>query len=447
MNIVMMTNTYFPIVGGLEKSVASFSERYQKRGHRVLIVAPDHPDAPEHEIGVFRVPAIQYFNGTDFSVELPISTELSKVLTAFGPDIIHTHHPFLIGDTALRAAAEFNVPIVFTHHTLYERNTHYVGGESVSMKRFVISLSTGFANLCDLVIAPTDSVAMMLEKRGVTVPVKVAPTGIDVSEFNRGRGQVFRKEYSIPSDAFLAGIVSRVSIEKNFVFLAEAMVNCMRDRPNVWFVIIGEGPLLDDLRIFFDKNGLSPRFLTVGFLQGRPLANAYAAMDVFVFASHSETQGLVMAEAMAAGVPVLALHATGAKDIINDGKNGWLIPSEDSGLFTNALHNIAALTPEQRSVFSKNARETSKEYGLGRCVTKVLSIYREALQGDIVNRIEGDDSSWLKAFRIVGAQRELMRNLSNATGAAFASGATRAIKRTKHRLWKMLKDMKSVSTR
>jgi glycosyltransferase involved in cell wall biosynthesis len=159
MKILMMTNTYKPIVGGVERSVETFTEEYRSNRHRVIIVAPQFKNIPKDETDVIRVPAIQNFNGTDFSVQVPIPGVLSRALMGLRPDIVHAHHPYLIGDTALRVAAKHKAPFVFTYHTFYERYTHYVPGDSPVLKRFVIALSTGFANLCNMVFAPSQSVA------------------------------------------------------------------------------------------------------------------------------------------------------------------------------------------------------------------------------------------------------------------------------------------------
>src|SRR6185369_13365031 len=128
MKICMMTNTYLPHVGGVARSVSTFAEEYRRQGHEVLVVAPNFPGRmPKRgEAIVERVAAVQNFNGSDFSVRLPLAAGLSVRLDTFAADIIHAHHPFLLGDTALRMAMNKNVPIVFTHHTRYEDYTHYV---------------------------------------------------------------------------------------------------------------------------------------------------------------------------------------------------------------------------------------------------------------------------------------------------------------------------------
>ena len=161
MNICMMTNTYLPHVGGVARSVSTFAEEYRKLKHKVLVVAPEFAGKPLSKRAaaiVERVPAFQKFNGSDFSVKLPVVA--TPKLDAFPADIIHAHHPFLLGDTAVRTAAAKNVPVIFTHHTRYEDYTHYVPFDSPTLKDVAINLSTHFANLCDGVIAPSESLAL-----------------------------------------------------------------------------------------------------------------------------------------------------------------------------------------------------------------------------------------------------------------------------------------------
>ena len=167
MNIAMFTNTYLPHVGGVANSVRRLTEDCRERGHHVCVVAPEFPDMPDEEKEIIRVPAIQNFNGSDFSVSLPAPFLLSETLDEFKPEIIHTHHPYLLGDTALRVSANRDLPLVLTYHTMYERYTHYVPGDSPRFKRFVIELASGFANLCDHVIAPSESIAQILKERNI----------------------------------------------------------------------------------------------------------------------------------------------------------------------------------------------------------------------------------------------------------------------------------------
>ena len=124
---------------------------------------------------------------------------------------------------ALRLAASQNVPVVFTHHTMYERDTHYVPGDSPALRRFAVQLTTDFANLCDRVFAPSESVASILRDRGVIAPLDIVPTGVDTARFSQGDGQVLRRELGIPDHAFVVGHIGRLAPEKNLDFLADAV--------------------------------------------------------------------------------------------------------------------------------------------------------------------------------------------------------------------------------
>ena len=323
MNILMVTNTYLPHVGGVAKSVESFTQAYRRRGHRVMVIAPEFENMPEDEEDVIRVPAIQNFNGSDFSVRLPIPGFVFASLDEFRPDIVHSHHPFLLGDTALLVAASFNAPLVFTHHTMYEQYTHYVPLDSPQLKRFVIQLSTGYANLSDQVIAPSQSIAEILKQRGVEKNIEAIPTGVDVTEFAQGNKERFRKKMEIPLKAKVIGHTGRLAPEKNLRFLAQAVTQIIRDQTEIHFLVVGEGPSKKEIQSIFENSGVTSNLHFSGSLNGQDLVDSYHAMDLFAFASKSETQGMVLVEAMAVGLPVVALDAPGARDVVIHQTNGW----------------------------------------------------------------------------------------------------------------------------
>ncbi len=228
MNILMMTNTYAPHVGGVARSVEAFSRQYRAMGHKVLVIAPEFEGVPEDKEWVIRVPAWQRFNGSDFSVVLPIFGLLRDVIKDFKPDITHSHHPFLIGSTALRVANLYRTPHVFTHHTMYEQYTHYIANDSRKLKRFAIELATHYANLCDHVFAPSDSTAQILKSREVSTQISVIPTGVELEKIQLGDGSGFRMMMGIPAEAFVVGHLGRLASEKNLHYLAEAMALFLR---------------------------------------------------------------------------------------------------------------------------------------------------------------------------------------------------------------------------
>ena len=417
MNILAATNTFSPHVGGVANSVASFAAEYRRQGHKVLVVAPAFADAPARETDVIRVPAIQNFNGSDFSLRLPVPGFVFPELDRFRPDVVHAHHPYLLGDTALRIAAVRDAPLVFTHHTMYEQFTRFVPGDSPALRRFVVELSTGYANLCDSVIAPSESVAAILRARGVSVPVAVIPTGVDLKRFAAGDGARYRASAGIPADAFVVGSIGRLSPEKNLPFLAEAVCAFLAGREEARFLVAGVGPLEREVREIVARRGLSGRLHFTGILRGGDLADAYRAMDVFAFASLCETQGMVLAEALAAGVPAVALDAPGVREAVVDGRNGVLLPAESVPAFRDALDRIASLPPGGRRALRDEAARGAERFSMEACAARALDLYGSLLEAERRPKV-ARGSLWASARRLAGKEWKLWANRAHAAGAA-----------------------------
>lgn len=437
MRICIFTNTFLPHVGGVARSVRTFLEDYRRAGHRVLVIAPEFPEgaAPRSiERSVERVPAWQNFNGSDFSVSLPLGASLRERVERFRPDIIHAQHPFLLGDSALRMGALQNAPVVFTHHTLYEQYTHYVPFASETMQLFVIELATRFANCCQGVIAPSESLARILETRGVTSPIKVVPTGIDTGKFSAASRTTWRKRLGLDADTVVLGHVGRLAVEKNLPFLAESLARCLKRERRVRVLIVGDGPARSEAEGVFARFGVLDRVHFTGVLTGNALRDAYAAMDLFAFSSHSETQGLVLAEAMATGCPVVALDASGVRDVMRDGENGRMLAATATpdGMARALLQ--AVRQPELRTRWRRGARRTAREYDRHLRAKQALSFYREVIAahpGRARADLEGFESWWqpfrdrlategrLLSDKVVAATRAL----TGTTASADLAGA------------------------
>ncbi|MCH8552754.1 MAG: glycosyltransferase [Natronospirillum sp.] len=422
MNILLVTNTYLPHVGGVARSIDTFSRSYRQRGHRVMVVAPRFPDMPMREHDVFRVNAWQQFNASDFSVALPVYPGLSAALDTFKPDIVHAHHPFLLGMTALRTARYRDLPLVFTHHTRYEQYTHYVPGDSPALKRFAMALATRYANNCAQVFAPSESIAALIRQRGVTSPIAVVPTGVDIELFATGDGQAFRQRWGIPGDAFVVGHLGRLAPEKNLQFLAESIAELLVRLPSAQALIIGSGPSETLIRAVFAQHQVADRLHIVGVLQQKPLADALHAMDVFAFASRTETQGMVVTEAMAAGLPVVALDGAGVREVVADEKNGRLLQAADTKVFSAALHWVAGLSGRGRIALQQQARATAARFSLAHCADMALDHYaalREARHpADGNQRPEGEDiMAWIRG------EWSVLKSLAEAGDAAMGSAS------------------------
>lgn len=413
MKIAMFTNTFTPHIGGVARSVQGFTDELRRLGHQVLVVAPQFDNVDANETDVLRIPAIQHFNGSDFSVPVPASLKVTGVLKTFNPDIVHSHHPFLLGHTALRIAAACNVPVVFTHHTRYEQYTHYLPGDSAPLKHFVVDLVIGYCNLCNTVVAPSASIADLLRAQEVKTRIEVIPTGVDPLYFAESESGSPRRRLEIPEDAFVIGHVGRLAPEKNLAFLTEATCQFLMTNSTARFLLIGEGPARAEMLGSFARQGLTHRMHLRGVMDRLNLADAYRCMDVFVFASRSETQGIVLAEAMAAGTPVVAVDAPGVREIVVDAVNGRLLPTEEVSGFVGALEWLLQLPQERRAQLRQNASHCAKLYSRENSAKKMVDLYTQ-LMGIEPSWQRIDENRWQRASKRIKKELEILKNYGHA---------------------------------
>ncbi len=424
MKICMFTNTYLPHVGGVARSVSFFAEDLRKMGHEVLVIAPTFPGlSPGLEEGgrVVRVPALQNFNGSDFSVRLPLPFTINKQLERFQPDIIHSHHPYLMGDSALRMAMRHDLPLVFTHHTLYEHYTHYVPLNSTKMKQFVLELSTKYANMCSMVVAPSDSIYRILQERGVTTPIEVIPTGVDLDFFAGGRGDQFKDKHGMGKASLVIGYVGRLAPEKNLEYLSRAVALYLQSDPRAVFLVVGEGPSRDNIQEILQEKGVSDRLILAGQQSGQGLADAYGAMDLFVFSSTTETQGMVLAEAMAASKPVIALDSSGVREVVVDGENGRLLDVESSEQdFAQAMKEFA-LDLEKAERWRQNALKTARIFSREHCARRMADLYERVRESFVKEDVWSSHelASWESVLRGIKAQWQLLSHKTRAAVRAL----------------------------
>ncbi|HEU5361649.1 MAG TPA: glycosyltransferase [Candidatus Deferrimicrobiaceae bacterium] len=350
----------------------------------------------------------------------PLVRESDFGIEDLPPHVVHSHHPFLLGDTALRVSASRDIPVVFTHHTMYEKYTHYVPGDSPRLKHFVVDLVTGYCNLCDAVVAPSGTVAEEIRRRGVKVRVEVIPTGVNRKVFSAGDGNAFRERMGIPADAFLVGHVGRLALEKNLGFLVAAVVRFLQREPKARFFLAGEGPIKKEIEKTFAAQGLSGRYHSRGVMDHPELASAYRGMDVFAFASHTETQGMVLTEAMAAGTPVVALDASGVREVVRDQENGRLLPREDLESFVSGLAWVAGLSAEERTRLGEGIAKTADEFSMEKTAEKTLALY-ESLVGRKPPRRTIEPSPWTAARNLIEEEWKIVRNIARAAGVAVMS--------------------------
>lgn len=216
----------------------------------------------------------------------------------------------------------------------------------------------------------------------------------------------------------MAGHIGRLAPEKNLLFLTRAVTSFLKARKEAWFLVAGTGPLEKEMKDYFTKEGVLDRVRFAGILQGHDLVNAYAAMDVFAFASQSETQGIVLVEAMAAGTPVVAVDANGVREVVQDGVNGRKLSIEDQDSFASALAWYADLPEDKRKIMSRNARKTARILSLEKSTEKLATVYASIIQQKAAWEVP-EEGSWQSAVRRIGAEWKLLGTMAHAAGTAF----------------------------
>lgn len=366
MRLAFFADSYKPYISGVTVSIDSLAAELRDFGHRVYIVAPGYPgDKKDEDKDVIRMPSIPTkYSG--FRLAVPYLYALPEV------DLIHTHSPFQTGLLARYLAKKRRVPLVYTFHTLFTRYVHYAG---FLPKRFaklaIASYIREFCKRADLTIAPTNMSKRVLKKWGANGRCEVVPTGVDIAGIriavnNLPKAEA-RKRLGIPKDAEVMVYLGRISEEKNISFLFKAFQKLYA--PNRYFLLVGGGPLLPKYRPQKLKN-----VVFAGEKEHKEAIAYCAAGDVFAFASTTETQGLVLAEAKAAGIPVVALFAGGIIDTVRSGIDGYVAP-RDIDIFSSHIDRLLKDVP-LREKMGKAAREDAEErFSSFKVAKKIETLY------------------------------------------------------------------------
>jgi 1,2-diacylglycerol 3-alpha-glucosyltransferase len=331
MKIAMLSDVYFPRVNGVSTSIATFRRELEALGHTVHVIAPDYPTA-KPEVGIRRMPSRYVFaDPEDRMMQRHALLELTAELAEQEYDILHIQTPFVAHHAGVRLARRLGIPRVETYHTFFEEYLyHYLPILPKSLARFIARRFSALqCNDLDGLVVPSEAMAERLRAYGVHTPVSVIPTGIDPENFLGGDGQVFRSRLDIGADQPTLVHVGRIAHEKNIGFLLQVLDRVRRELPQVVLIIAGDGPAVPHLKRLSRRLGLSAHIRFVGYLdRERELLDCYRAGDAFVFASRTETQGLVLLEALALGVPVVSTAVMGTRDVLKP-NCGALIAEDD----------------------------------------------------------------------------------------------------------------------
>lgn len=382
MKIGIFTNNYLPNPYGVPGSVESFRKEFEKMGHEVFVFAPRWPGYADKNERVFRYPSLDLKIKIRFPLAIPYSGNIDKILENLDLDIIHSQHPNLLGEAARKWAKRKKIPLVFTWHTLYDRYANFVPFlPSGLIAWWTIRNARRYANLSDQVIAPTDSIIPILRNWGVKKDILAVPTGVEEEMFFFGNGSLTRKKLGLLEEDLVFLLVSRLTEEKNVEFIFDSLRNILKEEKRAKFLIVGGGYLLSKLKDWTKKNDLEDKIFFSGEVEREDVKDYYAAADVFVYASLSETQGMIVTEAMYMGIPILAVRATGISSLVEDGRNGFLT-GENILEFGNRAREVFEDVELRKKMADESARIAREKYTSKVCAEKMLSIYRRLTENE-----------------------------------------------------------------
>lgn len=416
MRILMISDVYFPRVNGVSTSIQTFAGELTDKGHEVTLIAPDYSArARREQVGrklgdgagslagdsieakdsslsdgfeIIRIPSHYLpFDPEDRVLRMSRIRPHRGRLAARGYDLVHIQTPFVAHYAGLRLARLFGVPAIESYHTYFEQY----------LDKYVTMLPSSWLRLAarrfsavqcagvDALVVPSQAMLEVLETYGVKTPMTVIPTGIEPTQFGHGDGGSFRRCYGIPADRPILVHVGRVAFEKNIEFLLRMLVRVKQEIPDVLLVIAGEGPARRSLEWLGAEMGLLGNILFVGYLsRDGALEDCYCAGDVFVFASRTETQGLVLLEAMALGVPVVSTAAMGTKEVLEGGK-GCLIAADDEIDFAAKAVRLLA-DPPLRANLGEQARAYARSWSAPKLAHRMLELYAAVATNDARGR-------------------------------------------------------------
>lgn len=395
MNIGIFTNNYLPNPYGVTGSVESFRKQFERKGHNVYIFAPqwkgykdENPNAcpplaaPSGVSGrVFRYPSVDIKFKFRFPLAVPYSRKMDKIISDLNLDIIHSQHPALMGTSAMKWAKKKNIPLVFTWHTLYDQYTNFVPliPDKLTAK-WIIRKAAKYANACDQIIIPTESLKNIIKNWGVVNEnIKAIPTGIEEEIYKNPDRSLVRNKYGINEDETLLLSISRLTKEKNVRFLLRAVSEILKSKSKVKFLIAGEGYLVPELKKIVRRNSIEDKVIFAGIVNKKEIKDYYAAGDIFVYASKSETQGMIISEAMYSGLPIVAVRATGIQDLVEDRVNGYLV-FEDKKDLINATNKLIDDIELRKKFSEESSRIAREKYTSTVCANKMLEVYFKLLK-------------------------------------------------------------------
>ena len=403
MRIGLFTDTYPPFINGVSTSVQMLENALRKKGHSVFIVTVSHDDMTYHlekKGRVLRIPGIP--TGIyDYRLTTLYPIKAVNIIKEWNLDVIHTHTEFGIGTFARVIGKQFDIPVIHTYHTMYEDYVHYItrGYFDEASKKIVEYLTKFYCDktIEELIVPTKKTYDLFKEKYKYDRNVHIIPTGIEIDRFYKEKINVDslnskKQEIGLEKDDISLLYVGRVASEKSIDFLINNHKELLKTNKKIKLIIVGDGPDLEDYKKLAKKNKIEKNVIFTGKVPWEDVPLYYNMADIFVTASHTETQGLTVIEAMAASLPVIALNDESFKNTVINGLTGYLFKNKKEYM----LKMIELIKDkEKRNNMGNQGRINSETYSSKYFAERVLHVYKLALKG----RPQKKDKSFISRFK------------------------------------------------
>ncbi|MDI7209028.1 glycosyltransferase [Leptospira santarosai] len=403
MRVLYFSDTFLPKVDGVAISMKNFADLLAKRGHTFTICCPKYGEEDFYHIGdsirIERFRSGYLPSYSDIKVVLPSPTKIKRVIKEFEPDLVHIHTPGLLGLYGINATEKYGIPTIGTYHTLMSEQDMYLSfyrllkldklflkvsksDKKLKMKdlgkiekfdkfnirkKIILKISNNIYERCDLIISPSHLIEKQLREFGLKTKIAVVSNGLDLTSF---KGSI-KQSTSAPKLLH----VGRISYEKNCDVILNAFKLIHDEIPDSTLTIIGDGPALPSLKVQAQNLGVENFVTFTGFLKREQLPEEYPKYDLFLTASTMETQGLVILESIACGLPAVGVDSFAIPELIHDGRNGYIAkPFDVKGIAEKAVAILK--DPPLYEKFSKESIKISKAHEMTACVDKMEEVYR-----------------------------------------------------------------------
>jgi len=384
MRIGFFTDTYLPVIHGVEVSIETFRKSLEKMGQKVFIYAPHAPGYKDKNPNVFRFASVRVIKKPEMRLAFPFwpKNHIGEIID-LKLDIAHAHTPFSMGLLAKYIASRQKIPLVYTHHTHYPEYAKFYLKEKIITPFFAKYFSAWFANLADAIICPSFKMKKLLLEYGVKrkKPIYVLPTGVNLKIFKKSKkaGLKVRKKLKISPKAKVLIFVGRMGKEKNPEFLLKMMAEILKKREDVILLMVGDGPALKELQKIAKKLGVQKNVIFSGAIPHKEIPAFYQAADIFVFSSLTDTQGIVILEAIASGLPVVTLKDDAFKEMVINNKNGFLLKKIIPKIFAKKVLEILN-KPSLYHKFSIASQKIARGFSEKNQAKKLLNIYKSLIR-------------------------------------------------------------------